>query len=76
MSVDTSGKYIFVADYFGGTIEVISILRDGSLDESTFVHQDKGELGNLHAAGAPPGSFAISGQYTRLGTPMCLAFLS
>jgi 6-phosphogluconolactonase len=64
MSVDASGKYVFVANYFGGTIEVVSILPDGSLGESTFANQDKGELGNLHAAGAPPGSFAISGHDT------------
>jgi 6-phosphogluconolactonase len=64
MSVDASGKYVFVANYFGGTIEVISILPDGSLGESTFAHQDKGELGNLHAASAPPGSFALSGHDT------------
>lgn len=64
MSVDASGKYVFVANYFGGNIAVISILPDGSLGESTFAHLDKGELGNLHATDAPQGSFAISGHDT------------
>jgi 6-phosphogluconolactonase len=64
MSVDASGKFVFVANYFGGNIAVISILPDGSLGESTFAHLDKGALGNLHATDAPPGSFAISGHDT------------
>jgi 6-phosphogluconolactonase len=61
MSVDASGKYVFVANYFGGSISVISILPDGSLGKFTFAHQDKGGLGNPHATDAPQGSFAISG---------------
>jgi 6-phosphogluconolactonase len=64
MSVDATGKYVFVANYFGGNITVISILPDGSLGESTFAHLDQGELGNLHAPDAPPASFAISGHDT------------
>jgi 6-phosphogluconolactonase len=64
LSLDASGKYVFVANYFGGNIAVISILPDGSLGECTFTHQDKGELGNLHATDGPPGSFAISGHDT------------
>jgi 6-phosphogluconolactonase len=64
MSVDASGEYVFVANYFGGNIAVISIRPDGSLGDSTFAHLDKGQVGNLHASGAPPGSFAISGHDT------------
>jgi 6-phosphogluconolactonase len=64
MSVDASGKYVFVANYFGGNIAVISVLADGSLGESTFIRRDEGDLGNLHASDAPPGSFAISGHDT------------
>lgn len=61
MSVDPSGKFAFVANYFGGSIAVLSIQPDGFLGPAVFVHQDQGSLGALHAASTPPGSFAISG---------------
>lgn len=61
MSIDASGKYAFVANYFGGSIAVLPILPDGRLQPAVDFHRDEGRLGNLHAADAPPGSFAISG---------------
>ncbi len=61
MSVDATGKFAFVANYFGGTIAVLPIETDGSLAAACFVHQDQGHLGPDEAAGGPPGSFAISG---------------
>lgn len=61
MSIDRSGRYAFVANYFGGSIAVLPIQPDGSLAPAVFVHRDEGSLGALHAASAPPGSFAISG---------------
>jgi len=61
MSLDASGNYAFVANYFGGSIAVLPIHPDGSLASAVFVHRDEGSLGSLHAASAPPGSFAISG---------------
>jgi 6-phosphogluconolactonase len=61
ISVHPSGKYVFVANYAGGTVAVIPILDNGSLGPATDVHKDKGPLGPLHATSAPPGSFAISG---------------
>jgi 6-phosphogluconolactonase len=61
MSVDASGKYVFVANYFGGSIAVLPILPDGSLGPAAYMHQDRGSLGGMHATDAPPGSFAISG---------------
>lgn len=64
MSVHPSGKYALVANYFGGTVAVISIRPDGSLGAATDVKQDKGEVGPPHAASAPPGSFAISGHHS------------
>ncbi|MGC2545932.1 MAG: lactonase family protein, partial [Silvibacterium sp.] len=64
MSIDASGKFAFVANYFGGSIAVLSILPDGSLGPAVFTHQDQGSLGSLNATDAPPGSFAISGHDT------------
>ncbi len=64
ISVDASGKFAFVADYFGGSFAVLPILPDGSLREASYVHRDQGSLGKEHATDAPPGSFAISGHDT------------
>lgn len=61
MSIDASGRFAFVANYFGGSIAVFPIQADGSLAPASFVHQDQGSLGPLHATHAPAGSFAISG---------------
>lgn len=61
VSVDATGKYAFVANYFGGNIAVLPILPNGSLGPAADFHQDKGSLGSIHATNAPPGSFAISG---------------
>jgi 6-phosphogluconolactonase (cycloisomerase 2 family) len=61
VSVDATGKYAFVANYFGGNIAVLPILPNGSLGPAVDFHQDKGSLGSIHATNAPPDSFAISG---------------
>jgi len=61
MSVDATGRFAFVANYFEGTIAVFPLESDGSLAPASFVHQDRGSLGPDKAAGGPPGSFAISG---------------
>jgi 6-phosphogluconolactonase len=61
LSVDDSGRYAFVANYFGGSIAVFPILADGRLGAAVDVHQDQGHLGSVHPTSGPPGSFAISG---------------
>lgn len=61
ISVHPSGRYVFAANYGGGSIAVLPILSNGQLGPATDVHQDKGPVGPLHASSAPPGSFAISG---------------
>jgi 6-phosphogluconolactonase len=61
VSVDANGKFAFVANYVGGSIAVLPILRDGRLNSACFVQKDTDSLGPKHAASAPPGSFAISG---------------
>ena len=61
LSVHPSGKYVLVANYAGGTIAVLPIGSNGELGAPTAVKQDHGQPGPIHAASAPPGSFAISG---------------
>ena len=61
VSVHPSGKFLLVANYFGGSIAVLPILGDGRLGEATDVKVGKGKIGPTKAAHAPQGSFAISG---------------
>lgn len=61
VSLHPSGKFLFVANYFGGTVAVLPILPDGRLGQPTDVKVDSGEIGPTQATNAPPGSFAISG---------------
>lgn len=61
MSLDASGKYAFVANYAGGTIAVLPVLKGGRLGAATDVHHDLGSVGAKSATDAPSGSFAISG---------------
>jgi 6-phosphogluconolactonase (cycloisomerase 2 family) len=61
LSVHPSGKYILVANYYGGTVSVLPIRPGGGLGRATSVKQDQGTVGPVQAASAPPGSFAISG---------------
>lgn len=68
MSIDATGKFAFVANYIGGSVEVIPILSDGRLGSASFQHKDEASLGPKHATTAPPGSFAISGHDAPLRT--------
>lgn len=61
VSVHPSGRFLLVANYFGGSVAVLPILPDGRLGDPTDVKQDEGELGPTKAQNAPPGSFAFSG---------------
>jgi 6-phosphogluconolactonase len=61
LSVHPSGKYVLTANYAGGTVAVLPIRLNGELGPATDVKSDSGRTGSVHAAGAPPGSFAISG---------------
>ena len=61
VSVHPSGRFLFVANYFGGSVAVLPILPDGHLGDATDVRHDAGKLGPTTAANAPPGSFAFSG---------------
>jgi len=60
-SIHPSGRFVLVANYFGGSIAVLPILNDGRLGDATDVKTDAGKVGPARAAHAPEGSFAISG---------------
>jgi len=61
VSLHPSGKFLLVANYFGGSVSVLPVQDDGSLGEPTDVKTDQGDIGPTRATNAPPGSFAFSG---------------
>lgn len=61
VSVHPSGKFVLVANYFGGSVAVLPVLDNGRLGEATDVKTDLGKVGPTKATNAPKGSFAISG---------------
>jgi 6-phosphogluconolactonase (cycloisomerase 2 family) len=61
VSIHPSGRYLLVANYFGGSVSVLPILSDGKLGEATDVKVDSGVVGPTVATNAPPGSLAFSG---------------
>lgn len=61
VSIHPSGRYLLVANYFGGSVAVLPILADGRLGPASDVKDDAGKLGPTKAQNAPPGSFAFSG---------------
>lgn len=61
ISMHPSGRFLLVANYFGGSVAVLPIQADGRLGEATDIQRDEGEIGPTRAANAPPGSFAFSG---------------
>jgi 6-phosphogluconolactonase len=60
-SIHPSGKFLLVANYFGGSVAVLPILSDGRLGTASDVKHDAGTVGPRKATNAPPGSFAFSG---------------
>jgi 6-phosphogluconolactonase (cycloisomerase 2 family) len=61
VSVHPSGRFVFVANYFGGSVAVLPIPPEGRLGAATDIKSDTGKLGPTRATNAPPGSFAVSG---------------
>ncbi len=61
ISLHPSGQFLLVANYFGGSVAVLPIRKDGGLGDPTDVKQDAGPIGPTRATHAPPGSFAVSG---------------
>src|SRR5207302_5923690 len=61
VSVHPSGRFVLVANYFGGSVAVLPVLEDGRLGDATDVKTDAGTVGPTRATHAPNGSFAVSG---------------
>jgi 6-phosphogluconolactonase len=61
LSVHPSGRFLLVANYFGGSVAVLPIQPDGRLGEPTDIKTDTGKIGPAKPTNAPPGSFAFSG---------------
>jgi 6-phosphogluconolactonase len=61
VSVHPAGRFVLVANYFGGSVSVLPILPDGRLGPATDIKNDAGEVGPARATNAPRGSFAFSG---------------
>ena len=61
VSIHPSGRFLLVANYFGGSVAVLPILADGRLGSATDVKNDAGKIGPTRATNAPAGSFAFSG---------------
>lgn len=61
VSLHPSGKFLLVANYFGGSVAVVPIEADGKLGPASDVQVDEGPIGPTRAPHAPPGSFAFSG---------------
>jgi 6-phosphogluconolactonase (cycloisomerase 2 family) len=61
VSVHPSGQFLLVANYFGGSVAVLPILKDGRLGAATDIKNDTGRIGPTKATNAPRGSFAFSG---------------
>ncbi|MCA9211799.1 MAG: lactonase family protein [Planctomycetales bacterium] len=61
VSIHPGGRYLLVANYFGGSVSVLPIANDGKLEPASDVKNDDGQIGPTTATHAPPGSFAISG---------------
>ncbi len=61
VSIHPTGRFVLVANYFGGSVAVLPILADGRLGIATDIKQDAGALGPTRATNAPPASFARSG---------------
>jgi 6-phosphogluconolactonase len=53
VSIDRSGNFVLVANYVGGSVEVIPIDKDGSLGAPTSFIQQKGSSTNAKRQGGP-----------------------
>src|SRR2546421_3157931 len=74
VSIHPSGGFLFVANYFGGSVAALPILAEGRLGDATDVKVDAGKVGPTRATSAPAG-FAFSG-HDRTHAPMIHADLA
>src|SRR5262249_45106825 len=55
VGIHPSGRFLFVANYFGGSVAVLPVLADGKLGDATDVKADEGKVGPTKAPNAPKG---------------------
>ncbi|MEO7207856.1 MAG: beta-propeller fold lactonase family protein, partial [Steroidobacteraceae bacterium] len=60
VSVHPSGRFVFAANYGGGSAAVFPVGSDGTLGEATDVRPSVGPRHHARAANDPPGQFALS----------------
>jgi len=60
LSIHPSGKFVFVANYGGGSVAVLPIGADGALGEASDVRPSVGAHHHARAVDDPPGQFASS----------------
>ena len=59
VSLHPSGRFVLVANYFGGSVAVLPILADGRLGTATDIKKDAGKIGPTKAAHAPAGQLCL-----------------
>lgn len=60
VSVHSSGKFVFVANYGGGNVAVFPVAADGTLGPASDVRPSVGPHHHARAIDDPPGQFAVS----------------
>ena len=50
VSIHPSGRFVLVANYFGGSVAVLPLLPDGRLGNATDIKNDAGKIGATKAA--------------------------
>jgi 6-phosphogluconolactonase len=60
VSVHPSGKFVFAANYVGGSVAVFPVGSDGALGDATDVRPSVGPRHHVRGANDPPGQFAPS----------------
>lgn len=61
VSLYPNGRFLFTANYFGGSVTVLPIEKEGKVGAKIQILSDVGTIGPTVATNAPPGSFAFSG---------------
>ena len=59
VSVHPSGRFLLVANYFGGSVAVLPILADGRLGDATDVKNDAGKIGPDQGDQRPAGQLRL-----------------
>lgn len=60
LSLHPTGKFLFAANYGGGSVAVFPVSADGSLGDPTDVRPSVGPRHHVRPVNDPPGQFAIS----------------